>query len=554
MPVTAANRTLISRQAQILEALGVQVTRVGGHETRCAREDINSTPYFFGVHHTGSDGTPLATIRDGYTGLPGPLANWYVPRDVGRRVYLVADGYTNHGGAADQAPLTEVKDGDVDKTTITPGADDPGVYANRWAHAVEVAAKGPFTPDQYFVTLALAASFAIATDAHLDKDGDGRWIPALGHKEWTRRKVDPVFDMAIFRAEAQKMAEAYLAGAAPTIPTPTPEPVVPTGVPASLTVDGQMGPRTIGAVQWSLGLAQTAVYGEGTRKALQKWLGVTVDGIIGPKTGQALQGWLDVVADGVIGPKTISRWQQWLNVLIVAAGKRPRAKTTGDPFRMGFANLQGYDGRQNVQTQAETLAARVGASGYALCETDRARRRAVEAAHGSTWWCWAHPGGTVAAAADLAKWDPPTPAQLRKASYGTRYGHGALCVPLVRRSNGRKVDLISTHTRPAAVASVDDKRHDISAAAGLARGNAAILAGDFAMNPRAQLGELGWRAVSPNADSMTRDGVQRVDAALVRNYGVEARGSALVDPGPQSDHMWGRVSLTALPASQPSPL
>lgn len=329
---------------------------------------------------------------------------------------------------------------------------------------------------------------------------------------------------------------------------------LPPSIPDRLAEDGDAGPLTYDALQWSLGLVRTGLFTAGTRRGLQEWLGVTADGVIGPGSVKTLQRWLDVTPDGQLGPVTVRRWQQWLNVLITCAKNRPATRTTSDGIRMGFANLQGYDGRQNVQTQAETLATRVGASVYALCETDRARRRAVEAAHGRTWWCWAHPGGTVAAAADLAKWAPPTPAQLRHVSFGTSYGHGALCVPLARRSNGRKVDLISTHTRPKAVATVEDKRRDIKAAAGLARTTAAVLSGDFAMNPRAQLGELGWRAVSPDADSMDRDGVQRVDAALVRNYGVEARGSALVDPGPQSDHMWGRVSLTALPASQPSPL
>ena len=80
-----------------------------------------------------------------------------------------------------------------------------------------------------------------------------------------------------------------------------------------LTVDGELGPQTIRAMQKAFGVDQDGEWGPATTSAIQKHLGVTVDGDLGPQTIKALQRALKVNADGEIGPETVKALQTWLN-------------------------------------------------------------------------------------------------------------------------------------------------------------------------------------------------------------------------------------------------
>lgn len=83
-----------------------------------------------------------------------------------------------------------------------------------------------------------------------------------------------------------------------------------------LDVDGQLGPKTISALQLSLGFTGADVDGQmgpKTISALQAAVGATVDGQLGPETIKALQRSLGVAIDGDWGPLTTSTLQTLLN-------------------------------------------------------------------------------------------------------------------------------------------------------------------------------------------------------------------------------------------------
>lgn len=71
---------------------------------------------------------------------------------------------------------------------------------------------------------------------------------------------------------------------------------------ANLTVDGELGPLTIKALQIYFGTPVDGVISRPSMlvKAIQKWLGVKVDGYLGPITISALQRYLGTPIDGVI--------------------------------------------------------------------------------------------------------------------------------------------------------------------------------------------------------------------------------------------------------------
>ncbi len=318
-------------------------------------------------------------------------------------------------------------------------------------------------------------------------------------------------------------------------------PTAATTTPARLDLDGDIGPKSVDALQWSLGITRTRVMDQATRAAVCAWLGVSGHTLTTTAV-KALQRWLDVTADGALGPVTAVRWQQWLNAQVAAAS----AQQGGADFRLGFANLQGYDSKIAPATIAASVKAKLGASALLLCETKRTYRRAIEAAHGPTFWVIAHPGGTVAIGIDLARFAPGKPSTAAQVGFGTAFGHGALRLPVTRRATGRQLDLISVHIRPKAVASTANKHADVAKTRALKQpGRPALCGGDFALNDPPM---PDWTRLSPRKDSMDAPGTQTVDATYRANTdaaGLDLIGAELIDPGPISDHKWGLVKLTA---------
>lgn len=80
-----------------------------------------------------------------------------------------------------------------------------------------------------------------------------------------------------------------------------------------VAVDGNLGPLTLKALQYGLGVTDDGVFGPVSTKALQTFLNVTVDGVLGQQTVKALQTLLKVSVDGDWGAQTTTQLQAALN-------------------------------------------------------------------------------------------------------------------------------------------------------------------------------------------------------------------------------------------------
>lgn len=154
-----------------------------------------------GLHHTGDDSPDSADVRVltvGRSDLPGPLCNWGM-RDDGTAV-LIGGGRANHFGSGSSKTLQQVL-GESYGDYLFPGADDTD--GNRYFYGQETMYSGghPMTLAAYRSTV---RAFAALCDFH-------GWSAksCIGHKEWTRRKVDPgSLDMARFRRDVQACLNA----------------------------------------------------------------------------------------------------------------------------------------------------------------------------------------------------------------------------------------------------------------------------------------------------------------------------------------------------------
>lgn len=168
----------------LLEGIGKELKRHGVKVKKVPGWKDRGRPYTFDPravfeHHTASASTggnapSLGIVTNGRVDLPGPLANFVVGRDG--TVFLVAGGYCNHGGEG--GPLNGI----------------PANSANRDAFGIEIENNGvgeSYPADQYHAVVVLTSVLLhrMNLKAHM----------AIGHKEWTSRKIDPSFDMDGFR-------------------------------------------------------------------------------------------------------------------------------------------------------------------------------------------------------------------------------------------------------------------------------------------------------------------------------------------------------------------
>lgn len=177
------------------------------------------TPRGMMSHYTASSRTPDRLLFiDGNGRVPGPLAHWTIEPDG--LIKGGATGYTNNAGYGDSWLLSELSDFDVDKLgEIDPGADD-AFSLNRYVWACETKAASAKTPEQYRAEVALWAAVTIAQGWDADLDGDGNFVPLIGHKEFTDRKVDPVENMATMRADVARLVAEWKGVSLPPVTDP----------------------------------------------------------------------------------------------------------------------------------------------------------------------------------------------------------------------------------------------------------------------------------------------------------------------------------------------
>lgn len=147
------------------------------------------------LHHTGSDGDDYSTLWEGRSDLPGPLCNWAM--SVDGYVEPVGWGRANHAGSGSSAVLQHVIAENY-TGNLHPGADNTDGNSHFYGQETMYSGGHVMSHAQYVNTLRV---FAAVCHFH-------GWSAksAIGHKEWTARKVDPGhLDMSTFRADLQKV-------------------------------------------------------------------------------------------------------------------------------------------------------------------------------------------------------------------------------------------------------------------------------------------------------------------------------------------------------------
>lgn len=136
------------------------------------------------IHHTGDDATDDADFRvlwNGRSDLPGPLCHVGI-RDNGT-VELISSGRANHAGIGDAVVLDRVIAENYGDAPPKPRSDSVDGNAN--FYGAELMYSGSHAPTD--AQLRSAVSWAACLcDFHGWNEKS-----VIGHKEWTRRKVDP---------------------------------------------------------------------------------------------------------------------------------------------------------------------------------------------------------------------------------------------------------------------------------------------------------------------------------------------------------------------------
>ena len=259
--------TVLSWLPEVLERAGLKVARVDGWEDR-------RRPGAFGpikgilCHHTagphnGKNMPSLGLVTQGRADLAGPLAQLCLGRDG--TYYVVSAGRCNHAG--------------------------PGVWKGVDAgntHFIGIEAENAGTPADPWPDVQMDAYYrgVAAILRHLGLD------PGMcaGHKEYAPgRKIDPSFDMNVFRARVKSLMAG---GHAPSlIPPSEPHEASPDRPAPRPTIRRNDRGNRVQELQTRLGLQPDGVFGGKTEAAVrqfQRQHGLAPDGIVGPRTWAAL--------------------------------------------------------------------------------------------------------------------------------------------------------------------------------------------------------------------------------------------------------------------------
>ncbi|MFF3750107.1 peptidoglycan-binding protein [Streptomyces sp. NPDC002018] len=199
--------------ARALRGEGVRVAEHGDWKTH-NRDHRGPWGPVHGVmlHHTAGVDS-LALCRSGTSALPGPLCAGLVAKDG--TVHLLGHGRTNHAGSGSAAVLAAVL---AEAPPPAPGPDTTDGNARFYGFEIENLGNGgdPYPAAQLDAVERLSTALCRA------HGWSARSV--IGHKEWTRRKIDPSFSMAGMRGRIGARL-----GAAPAGPARPPGPATPAG-------------------------------------------------------------------------------------------------------------------------------------------------------------------------------------------------------------------------------------------------------------------------------------------------------------------------------------
>lgn len=183
------------------------------------RPDRSLVPVGAAVHHDVSSKDNAAALRIVIEGrgqpnpVPGPLYNIYVRRDGS--VHIISEGSANHGGRHRSETLPRMLRGEP---PVRPVLDDDRRTTELSDRTVGVCFANNGTTEPYpAVQIAAGVAVLAALCRHFG------WSPAsrvLGHREGTRRKIDPSFPVD----EIRRLVAAALAATPEPAPEPEPNP------------------------------------------------------------------------------------------------------------------------------------------------------------------------------------------------------------------------------------------------------------------------------------------------------------------------------------------
>jgi hypothetical protein len=160
------------------------------------------------IHHTAGHNDKDICYK-GRPDLPGPLCHNWLGKTAG--LWMIGQGRANHAGLVDGDVVAALM---AEKSPL-PRDDGADTDGNDVLYGLEIEnlgdGKDPYPVDQYRDAVRWAA-------AHCRAHGWSEKSVA-GHKEVQPGKVDPSFDMDVFRADVRKQLAA---GGQPATPTPTP--------------------------------------------------------------------------------------------------------------------------------------------------------------------------------------------------------------------------------------------------------------------------------------------------------------------------------------------
>ncbi|MGX1883538.1 peptidoglycan-binding protein [Streptomyces sp. NPDC055287] len=167
------------------------------------------------LHHTAGSSS-VGFCRRGTPELPGPLCIGVIAKDG--TVHLVGYGRTNHAGNGCAAVLNAVRE---ERALPKPGPDAVDGNARFYGFEIENLGDGadPYPAGQLDAVERLSAALCRAHG----------WSAAsvLGHKEWTRRKIDPSFSMDGMRGRIGARIGGRPGPSRPAPPKPPASPYAP---------------------------------------------------------------------------------------------------------------------------------------------------------------------------------------------------------------------------------------------------------------------------------------------------------------------------------------
>lgn len=162
------------------------------------------------IHHTAGHNDKELCFK-GRTGLPGPLCHNWLGKTDG--LWMIGHGRANHAGLVDGDVVRAL----MNETSPLPRDDEADTDGNDVLYGLEIEnlgdGKDPYPVDQYRDAVLWAA-------AHCRHHG---WTErsVAGHKEVQPGKVDPSFDMDVFRADVRAQLALPVGKSTPVPPTPS---------------------------------------------------------------------------------------------------------------------------------------------------------------------------------------------------------------------------------------------------------------------------------------------------------------------------------------------